>query len=122
MNPINFERLEKLATFLDVLPPKKFWFGTLISDMDSKGCGTVCCAIGWTPKVFPELVRWGSFGVETMNGALNFSSVSEFLFGLDTLQTDCLFDPHCPRECPLPRTATAKQVAAHIRKFIAENQ
>jgi hypothetical protein len=58
MNKTYFKRLEKLADFLDKLPREKFNFADLVSEIDKKGCGTVCCAIGWTPKVLPHLVKF----------------------------------------------------------------
>lgn len=50
-------RLLKLATFMEMLEPAKFHYGELVSVTDGK-CGTVCCALGWTPAVFPQHWRW----------------------------------------------------------------
>jgi hypothetical protein len=54
---MNKERLHKLAAFLDTLDNKDFDYSTYVSELDD-GCGTVCCAVGWLPKLFPEDWRW----------------------------------------------------------------
>ncbi len=65
---MNAKRLLKLADFLDKLPRAKFDFG-VIAMQDGKPmlealkagkerCGTVACAIGWMPAVFPRSLRW----------------------------------------------------------------
>lgn len=43
-------RLLQLADFLLALPAEKFNFNIV-----SNGCGSVGCAMGWTPVVFPHL-------------------------------------------------------------------
>ena len=53
------ERLEKLIGFIENLPDEKFEFDEWVTGFDTKnGCGTVCCAFGWTPSVFPESWEW----------------------------------------------------------------
>ena len=50
-----------LADFLDTLPEEQFEFDAVVSEWDrtkDKPCGSVCCAIGWAPMVFPELIKW----------------------------------------------------------------
>lgn len=54
---MNTKRLSKLVGFLKDLPEEKFYFGRVITEHENN-CGTVCCAIGWTPAIFPELVSW----------------------------------------------------------------
>ena len=56
---MNKERLLKLADFLQELPKDKFDFTSVVEEYDRENeCGTLCCAIGWTPAVFPDLVKW----------------------------------------------------------------
>ena len=69
---MNIERLNQLADFLDALPPEKFNFQWLVTDPATRQClmstpattpagppcGTVCCAIGWTPTIWPEDCKW----------------------------------------------------------------
>ena len=55
------DRLLRLAKFLEKLPRRKFDFAELVADTEKrhgKDCGTVCCAVGWTPAVFPKLISW----------------------------------------------------------------
>lgn len=56
---IKYDRLKALATFLEKLPVKKFNFRTIVSEAKEKSlCGTVCCALGWMPKVSPDAAKW----------------------------------------------------------------
>lgn len=59
---MNKERLLKLVEFLNGLDPSEFQFSSTIDSVDEKNeCGTVCCAMGWTPRVFPDLVEWAPY-------------------------------------------------------------
>lgn len=54
-----FSKLLKLARFLAKLPSKKFNFNTVVDVYNAKReCGSVCCAVGWCPSVFPKEVHW----------------------------------------------------------------
>jgi hypothetical protein len=60
---MNKQNLIKMVDFLKALPPEKFYFGKVVAEFDLEHrCGTVCCAVGWMPKVFPDLVRWNNSG------------------------------------------------------------
>jgi hypothetical protein len=51
-------KLYRWADFLEKLPPEKLRMQTWISEVNDKAtCGTVCCAAGWLPKVFPRSAR-----------------------------------------------------------------
>jgi hypothetical protein len=144
MNAIHARRLLKLADFLDELPRQKFDFATLVRE-DGKPvlealkagkteCGTVACAIGWTPAVFPRLAKWGEvrgfFGVRKIvlptDAAARDKSSREALiltaaklFGLSEDDTDTLFVPdYYERRGRLRNNATPKRVAKHIRRFV----
>lgn len=128
MKAIYKKRLLKLAAFLDKLPRKKFNFGSIVYSKPK--CGTVGCAIGWTPKVFPSLVEWDSRRSPSAVKAcgsdnFGFAEVAMSLFGLSYKEANDLFDPcfvgyqHWTQ--PVDRVdadATPKQVAASIRRFI----
>lgn len=61
--PIHLERLRKLASFLDTLPPEKFDLEDWVTEVDPKKrhpCGTVCCAVGWLPVVDKKNWKWVS--------------------------------------------------------------
>ena len=52
-------RLHKLANFLDKLPNSHFRFDAIcyiFPKSQTNKCGTVGCAMGWTPTVFPKLI------------------------------------------------------------------
>lgn len=144
---MNAERLEKLAAFLDTLPAPLFNFARWLGDGElppaealakGGGCGTTACAIGWAPAVFPEHWQWfkrkGETGrlvglkPEHRGWWLDPVRDAEHFFGLVPGDTDYLFTPHDHDEggctwddtgCLLPdEDATAKDVAAHIRRFI----
>ncbi len=50
---MNITNLQRLSAFLKELDEDRFYVG----EWQNKGelCGTVCCSIGWTPTIFPEL-------------------------------------------------------------------
>ena len=49
------KRRRKLAEFLEALPAKKFCYHEMVLEAKN-GCGTLCCAAGWMPKV--DAVNW----------------------------------------------------------------
>ena len=135
MNATGKRRLLKLADFLSKLPKQKFDF-TLFGDERGKpmldalaagktACGTVGCAIGWAPAVFPRSLRWlrsrnrgntavdvGFCDVRTKRDS--FKTAARF-FSLTSEEVRYVFSPF---EGPLPETATPKRVAQHIRRFV----
>jgi hypothetical protein len=127
MKALYRKRLLKLADFLDALPREKFDFG-VITRVDGKPmrealkaaherCGTVGCAIGWMPVVFPQLVMWDDdHGVVLKSDpwVLDFECAKE-VFNLTDYESGRLF---MPLASGLGRDATPKQVARHIRKFV----
>lgn len=138
MKTYHKKRMRKLIAFLYALRPEQFNFTRVVSDVKRNGvaCGTVCCAIGWTPAVFPKLVKWnqitliesgraGAFGLDTARGVdQHFSLVAQDLFGISDDITDDLFAPSMQHRVheSLPSCrlgATPKQVAAMLEKFLA---
>lgn len=126
---LNVKRLEKLINFLDQLVPKKFDFSSVVTEVDSaEECGTVCCAMGWTPVVFPDLVKWCEKGydielVDSKYSRLGYYYVAHRLFGVSTLTALFLFSPNTqsmihPSLSSCGRSATPKQVADMLRKFV----
>lgn len=127
---IRFDRLRKLADFLDTLKRDAFNFGTLVDDWDwngrgrrQPGCGTVACAWGWAPHVFPRLLEWRAGTPMIRARAVCgpwYWNASDF-FGLNTREVLHLFSPgQVPwNKGPVYRNATPKQVAASIRRYVA---
>lgn len=106
-------RLLKLADFLQTLPPEKFsLFGYVQESIG--GCGTVCCAIGWLPKLFPESWRWREDGNYPIGSSYNaFDSAMKF-FGIDypTGQQFFSWESYHPNVHPVT-------VADRLREFVA---
>lgn len=129
---IKFKRLLKLATFLRKLPTKNFDFEIFcdgIFDRENNMCGTVACAMGWTPAVFPRLVRWTKtscgtpFGVAFRNRKTFTLGVIKELFNLNYEEIRALFYASGGKIRPwqlksVDYKATPKQVATSIERFV----
>jgi hypothetical protein len=143
---MNTERLLKLADGLETLPDKVWDYRRIMkrgtkSPKDALlaggGCGTVGCAVGWSPAFFPELT-WTehmlvTFADREQDDADSFETIRKF-FELHSEETELLFEPHVNRKDEvdedegnwedrlgtdqLPWDVTAKDVARHIRKFV----
>jgi len=140
---MNKKRLLKLADFLDSLSKQKFDFGCVANQYGKPmkealkagkhACGTVACAIGWTPAVFPRLVKWvneWTYGDDIKNateltvqvkesGANSYIRVGEELFDLTWYESYNLFTPGV---LDAGENATPKQVAKQIRKFVKDKE
>lgn len=129
---MNKKRLLKLADFLHQLPPQKFDYRfvarvgekpMLKALRDRKGhCGTTACAVGWMPAAFPRLVRWSDHhdvflkGDKRCTGDGNLHAAAH-VFDITYYESRYLFLPGLEIS-GLDGTATAKQVAHHIRAFV----
>lgn len=131
MNPEHRSRFEQLIQFLKELPPEKFDFGHVVTQVSAPYCGTICCAIGWTPKLFPELVRWPRRAglplfVVKDDGSEYYSAyyeVAHQLFGLPLDISEALFQPDGQhRVSPLLKKCEASdspsEVAAMLEVFL----
>lgn len=134
-------RLLKLADLLDKLPPEKFnYHRVIVGDdipRDTFDCGSTACAIGWAPIAMPDELRYernaaGSVCIFERKNASNLSAgghydsvvVADF-FCVSTQEANGLFIP-CYQggidEPHLSNEASAKDVAALIRRFVAKKQ
>lgn len=131
---MNTSRLLKLADYLDVLPEKQFDFSR-VSDStgedESKdySCGSVGCAVGHTPYIWPELVKFNGLNLSLLNNSyeetfVNYLNVAMFLFDLDLDDSMFLFSPPGKKEGDgrLSSNATPKQVSDRIRQFIEQRK
>lgn len=134
METIHRERLEKLVNFLEELPEEQFYFGLVIQKWnEARTCGTVGCALGWTPKLFPDLVGWDQ---STYSGlticddkAPNVENVVYHLFGkgvdpeyfLPYNETEAFFEADEGEETEfkhyLHKDSKPKEVAALLKKI-----
>lgn len=130
------DRLLQLAAFLEPLPPEKFDFRRIMTASDGHGCGSVACALGWLPAVFPNLVGWIKIGAPPYfelvirlhnKGGINPIDIAEELFGITEHEAEVLFVPACCKDGGwrvtddikrLPGNATAQAVAQQIRDFV----
>lgn len=143
MNTIQKKRLLKLADFLEnQADPRKFDLGVFIGDSDEDSerdivdprkelrpkegfCGTVGCAIGHCPLVFPRHAEYKNDGYGWSVGAkdtdasddeTNFHWAGTF-FGLTRTEVAYLFDPGF---YPGDRQGV-KSVANRIRYFVRKD-
>jgi hypothetical protein len=120
---MNAPRLLKLARFLEKLPARKFDFASVVSRARN-GCGSVCCAVGWLPAVFPKLAKWEDrgFGVSLRDDYHTNFGAAEVIFDIGCIAATDLFCPERLRDWAdqsvLPEKATPKEVAASIRAFV----
>lgn len=125
MNTIERQRFLTLIAFLDELPPEKFDFDVTVKEFDYDHCASIGCAIGWTPKIFPDLVFWSEQTVAMKDGkGRGFEKVAASLFGMGGCLADDFFSPEGQASIhdDLPECgtdATPKAVAAMMRTFLA---
>lgn len=125
--PEQRERFFQLIKFLERLPKKKFNFGHVVESVDENNCGSVCCAIGWTPALFPDLVQWNGksrtpWALSTNGNWAYYPDVASELFGIDPSIAGDLFTPedqgfiHPELGC-VYEDESPKRVASVMRKF-----
>jgi len=128
-----WNRILKLADFLESLPRKRFdfsiWVGNEWKGAPDLSCGTTACALGWatTLPLFRRLglrlsprTRWPILNHRSMiRGDAPFRK----LFGLSEATFDRLFRPLFDEMSGcLGQNATPKQWAKHARRIVLELQ
>lgn len=143
-------RLLRLAEFLEQLPPERFGFGSWVgSDWKGKpdlSCGTTACALGWATVALPECglelrrrqkgdyawVVLSSLPRDVETSYHYTAEATRDALGLSADETELLFTPLDYdgddedsdaldyTDERLPEDATAQEVAAHIRSFVAK--
>ena len=142
MNAIHAKRLRKLADFLHTMPKEKFDFGTIglqhgLPPLDAlkaghTRCGTVACAIGWMPAVFPRVCKWSAptyfhrwlSVLSKKHKRVRDFALAERFFGLSADEALYLFQPDHEFEGQrgLSSAASPERVAQHIRRFVARKR
>jgi hypothetical protein len=129
-------RLLKLAAFLEKLPRKRFdygkwarWDSTDAADLSgAPSCGTAACALGWATTM-PAFRRLGLYmnspgniwAIPAVRGTKRYGiDAARRIFGISGSDAMRLFV--AGEFNGLSVDATAKQVAKHIRKFVAERK
>lgn len=138
---MNADKLLQLADFLEQLPPERFDFCHWVSgDWEQEqplslySCGTAGCAGGWATVIWPDELKLIN-QVPTLRGEV--TDYGEPIVGVDALAKffgirreesvylflpEGEFAPELRGKKQLPRTATATEVAAHIRQFVKDHQ
>ena len=99
MTGIYRNRFEKLLAFLKTLKREQFNYSRWVTEYDyANKCGTVCCAAGWLPQVFPKEWAWiidPNWGAEVfMPNYRPLDTVEEYLqrfFGMNNYEVYALF-------------------------------
>lgn len=143
---VGMKRLEKLATKLEKLPPKRFnynsWVGRNWGKKPDLSCGTTACAMGWATTM-PEFRRLGlrmnAAGTPVFSDQVKLDDVPDAqvcfgrsdvtyggvgsaaeIFRISLESAGYLFVPGYQTklgEAP-DEYASAKAVARHIRNFV----
>jgi hypothetical protein len=144
---MNAAALLKLAGLLEALPPERFDYSIWADDttwspsvpLTAPTCGTKACALGWATTM-PELgleLRAGDHAVLVCKVGERYAGATEVAaeaFDIEEAEAEYLFLP----ETPDPRyfenvdvgddaaspndEASAKEVAAHIRRFVESRE
>lgn len=133
---MNKDKLLELIEFLKTLSYEDFNFNEVVACYDDyTKCGTVCCAIGWLPKLFPDEVEWnitrrGIVGLFLKNeygsicgSAKEYDDVAIHVFKLHPYVAQSLFAPDCQRMIHedlrnLAKNARPTEVAEMLEHFI----
>lgn len=130
---LHARRLLKWADAVATHSPDSFDFTVLVKQLDGDGhhtCGTICCAAGLLPVVFPKMFTYEMDDCKgwTVEGTdrMDWNIQAEIYFGLHYEEIDVLTQPdfNLPSNfrpkgvSNLPSNATPKQVAANIRRMV----
>lgn len=125
MSAVGKRRLRKLIAFLRQLPRRKFDFSDVVKETNGKGCGSVACALGWTPVAFPKHFKWidnggyasrrGSEGIHLFRDAADYFQIPRFHDNLFVPAGAWAVSNHLPN---LNGDATPKQVARMLEQYI----
>ena len=115
---LNVVNLDKIIGFLDKLPTEKFDFNEVRSE-----CGSIACAVGWFPSIFPE-VEYTSpyFRLNGMDDLIYYEMGSSILNVSKDIAFD-LFSPQSKTSKLFPtlpvcgNNATPKEVSAKLKAF-----
>lgn len=130
MTKIHANRLRKLADHLKrgKLGHKKFDFARINSicageDFDERGCGTLGCALGECPIVFPKEWEFRAYIPCLKTGSTAAFESSRKFFGLCSEESGHLFAPWDQNTKDfggrvLNQKASAEQVASNIYAFL----
>jgi hypothetical protein len=91
---MKLDKMKTLIAFLKNLDKSKFDINHIISQYDYKNqCGTVCCAIGWFPAIFPEECQWYESELFIHGKSKIFSKIAHDVLGIPERHADVLFSP-----------------------------
>lgn len=124
MKSIHRKRLQKLADFLKTVPRKQFDIGVLVSGKPEEiGCGSIACAIGHCPIVFPRHWKFRTSHAKPWNRVFlnstrnrNWKKGAMEFFGITGHERWDLFMAAGYES----KSPTPKMVACKIEKFLKD--
>lgn len=129
MFEVNKKRMLKLIDFLMKLEPEKFDFNDVVADWDENLCGTVCCAVGWFPEIFPNYAYYiessvpgvAQISIDGVNEAY-FANAAKEILGISVTVARLLFAPNCQSDVSLDledcnAASSPTKVAVMLQKF-----
>lgn len=105
-------RFRKLINFLSCLPSENLRMTVWVTTLDRKyTCNSVCCAVGWLPKIDPRNWKWTDSGwplpqfksyTDVGRIATPYEHAAQY-FGISNGEAERLFSPfyYPPRVTPL---------------------
>lgn len=136
---MNKRRLLAMADFLETkVPHKQFNFGVVVTEVDelerpkwlnkplSPNCGAAGCAMGWAPSMRCFKREGWTFAAGYLcapDGRTRiYENAAMEMFDITFADAEFLFAPGPKKDgySGFGSGATPKQVAKHIRKFVAE--
>ena len=133
---MNYSNLTIAIETLEGLTNEEFFFGDTIKTFDEENnLDHVCDVIGWTPIMFPELVKWftvleGTFlkyhtvrFKDSLDKSLTHKDIGEKLFGISEEEVVGLFTPNAQYRLPfetkqLSVGAPKEDVIELLKKFV----
>ena len=115
---LNVVNLDKITDFLDKLPTEKFDFNEVRSE-----CGSIACAVGWFPNIFPEVEYTDvDFRLNSTDG-LEYIEVASYMLNVSEDIARDLFIPRKEISELFPTLpicgddATPKEVSTMLKAF-----
>jgi hypothetical protein len=128
-------RLLTLSAYLEQLAPERFDFGTFVGPdwggAQDLSCGCTACGMGHAVVLFGEecdveFIRTRFGAIPALKGTAFMAhdeitaQAGAFMFNIAEDDFDHLFIPGDALAGRLRKSATAKELAAHIQKFVRE--
>lgn len=114
-------RMLRLAEWHDQLEPCRFKFLSVISERDALGCGTVCCARGNFPHVFPTHWKYTPAGKTPWPIEAGAGWTNEFLH-ITNAECEHLFNKPELHDLEKAGKFGPREWARHCREFVVSKE